>query len=431
MGQIVGGGDAAEIRSVADGALFDALNERAAIPVEAASPGGGFTFFDINTFFSRRAGGIRAFYEAKVAFFNNQTRDRYVLAFPGSRFGLKQQGPQVTFAEAYGPVVSKDPSGYRFMLDYAAIYRLIRCYHPEVIEVGDPWLTGLFCLAIRSLGLYRGTLSCFLHSDPILTHLDPWSRQPPFRGLRRLLVLRPLARLFYRVQRAYDLTVVSSAVLQRRLAARGVDAELAPLGVPGIYLDTPLTRPRRLEGGGHMRLLYVGRLNREKGIAFVRALTSELPNLCGISLTVVGRGGAQAFFESIKHPRFRFLGFIEDSAELCRIYDEHDILLAPGPHESFGLSVVEAMARGLVIVGPDTGGVGELLESAASPFIFKAGDYADFRKKLDRAISCDKTLEVKRSRQCALRVGSLEHAMGGLLGLYKATRLHEQLVDSA
>lgn len=411
-----------DFRSSADGSLFEALPERAAEPADvpqSASEAGALVFLDINTFFSRRAGGIRAFYEAKIAFFRRQSQDHYVLAFPGPAFSLKQHGPRVTFAEAYGPIVSKDPSGYRFMVDYAAIFRVIRRCCPDVIEVGDPWLTGLFCLAIRSLGLYRGTLSCFLHSDPILTHLDPWSRRRPLTMLRRLLVLRPLAGLFYRVQRAYDLTVVSSTVMQRRLGARGVPAVLAPLGVPGIYLNTPTVCPRRSPSGDQIRLLYVGRLNQEKGIALVRALTSDLLDRSDVFLTVVGRGGAQPFFESIKHPRFQYLGFIEDPVELCRIYDEHDILLAPGPHESFGLVVVEAMARGLVVVGPDSGGVGELLARAALPFIFKAGDYGDFRQKVLQAIACDKTFEGGRSREAALQYGGLENAVGRLVELYK------------
>lgn len=89
-----------------------------------------FSFLDINTFFSRRAGGIRAFYEARIRHFSGQTDHRYVLVHPGSRFSWRNNDQNVSTAEIYGPIVSRDPSGYRFMLDYAGVYRVIRGADP-------------------------------------------------------------------------------------------------------------------------------------------------------------------------------------------------------------------------------------------------------------------------------------------------------------
>ena len=53
-------------------------------------------------------------------------------------------------------------------------------------------------------------------------------------------------------------------------------------------------------------------------------------------------------------------------------YASHDVLLAPGRFETFGMAALEAAAAGLVVVGPDQGGTGELLRQIASPLMFPA-----------------------------------------------------------
>ena len=103
------------------------------------------------------------------------------------------------------------------------------------------------------------------------------------------------------------------------------------------------------------------------------------------------------------------------------IYDDHDILLAPGPFESFGMGVLEAMARGMVVVGPDQGATAEILRQAESPFIFRAEDAEDFLRVILMAIDCDQSAELSRSRATAVRYGSMEEAMGRLVALYVAT----------
>ena len=44
----------------------------------------------------------------------------------------------------------------------------------------------------------------------------------------------------------------------------------------------------------------------------------------------------------------------------------------------FGLGVLEAMSNGLIVVGPNAGGTGELLSSMQSPFLFESGNAASF-----------------------------------------------------
>jgi alpha-1,6-mannosyltransferase len=234
------------------------------------------------------------------------------------------------------------------------------------------------------------------------------------------------APLFYRFQRGYDLTAVSSKTVEQSLKAKGVRA-LAhlPFGVPAFFIEgdsasAASARAKTVPGEGDIRILYAGRLDREKGIDLVLEALPKLLRQANIRITIIGRGGRESQFAAYRHNRYQFLGFIDNPAKIREIYDEHHILLAPGPYETFGLGVLEAMARGLVVVGPDQGGTGELLRQAESPFIFKTGDAMDFLRVVDKAVACDWELESPRSRALALRYGTWEDAIGRMAKRYAA-----------
>lgn len=378
-------------------------------------------FLDINTFFSPKAGGIRTYHHAKLEWFRKHPGFGYFLVFPGPSGKTTRESDNVTLIEAYGPALTRDPSGYRLLLDYFRVFRAIRKAGPDVLEAGDPWLTGLFCLALRKLGLFRGLLVSFYHSDPVPTYILPWAERGRIPALRAPLA-RLAAFLFYRLQAAYDLTAVASRTMEERLRSKGVRAVAhLPFGVPAFFLEGAFNPESRAMPApeGPVRLLYAGRLDRDKG---VELLLEVLPGLLerNVHVTVIGRGALSPAFAAFRHPRYEYPGFVSEPEEVRAIYDRHHILLAPGPHETFGLGVLEAMARGLVVIGPDAGGTGELLREAGSPFRFAAGDVEAFRDAVARALECDWREEIARSRSLALRYGGWDDAVGRMVKRYSA-----------
>lgn len=377
-------------------------------------------FLDINTFYSPKAGGIRTYHRAKIEWFRERPDEAYVLVYPGPFRKDRKESPNVTLIEAFGPALTRDPAGYRLLIDFVRVFRAIRAAAPDVLEAGDPWLTGLFCLALRKLGLYRGLLVSFYHSDPVPTYILPWSRRGGLRPLRTLLA-RIAAFLFYRLQRGYDLTAVASRTMEASLRSRGVSqvAHL-PFGVPAFFLEgirDPETKA--LPGEGPVKLLYAGRLDKDKGVGL---LLESLPLLLeqNVEVTVMGRGAMAQAFAEFRHARYRFLGFVAEPEKVRAAYDGHHVLLAPGPFETFGLGVLEGMARGLVVVGPDAGGTGELLREADSPFRFPAGDGEAFRRAVAATLRCDWRAESARSRALALRYGGWDDAIGRMREAYAA-----------
>src|SRR5262249_29901822 len=160
--------------------------------------------------------------------------------------------------------------------------------------VGDPYLTGPFCLALRRWRRSGALLSSFYHSDLIETVLRPWANAPgPLRQARQLLTL--LAdRLYYRCQRKYPLTVVPSRVMERHLKGRGVEQLVRmPLGFDPRFARTDvesLPAPRNTEYANNQRtvnLLFAAGLHKPKAADLVLAALPRLLQSSQVHVTVI------------------------------------------------------------------------------------------------------------------------------------------------
>jgi alpha-1,6-mannosyltransferase len=377
-------------------------------------------FVDINTFFAPKSGGIRVYHEAKLAWFAAHPEHRYFLVCPGPRYGERWLAENVVIVEVAGARCGRDPAGYRLMLDFARVLRLLRRVRPDVVEVGDPWMSGPFCLLLRSLGLLPGRLVSFYHCDAVPTWITPWASAPGRLQRLRAPAGRLATAIFYRTQRAYPLTAVASTTMQRRLVEQGIENVVRlPFGTDEAFFAAAELRRERREGG-NVRLLYVGRLGREKGADLLLAALPRLLALPGVQLTVVGRGTYAADFAAIHHPAFAYRDFVTDRDELARIYGAHDVLLAPGAHETFGLSVLEALAAGLIVVGPDAGATADLLATLAPRFRFRAGCVDDFCRAANAAVCADLPAEAARSTTLARTYGSWSAAIERMVRYHEA-----------
>ncbi len=80
-------------------------------------------------------------------------------------------------------------------------------------------------------------------------------------------------------------------------------------------------------------------------------------------------------------------GFVADPDSLIR---SADVLVLPSQaHESFGLTIVEAMARGVPVVATTVGGIPEVLEDGVQGFLCSPSDPSAFAAALSRLFSSD------------------------------------------
>jgi alpha-1,6-mannosyltransferase len=379
-------------------------------------------FLDINTFYGPRAGGIRTYHRAKLEWFAKQNDHVYCLIYPGPEYRVEKPSPGVYLVQVYGKTLTADPSGYRLMLDYRRVAQWIRKLNPDVIEAGDAWLTSWFCLWLRAANLWNGLLVSFYHSDPVPSYLMPWSRRGSFRKIRAWIASLG-SNLFYSIQRRFDRTATASHVMEDSLRRHRVTrVRRLPFGVhASIFERIHSFEPLRRKGAADapVRFLYAGRLDRDKGIELLLEILPALLENPSFRVTVAGRGAYADRFASIKHERFRFAGFLEGRNALAALYHSHDIFLAPGPHETFGLAVLESMASGLVAVAPSSGGSGELLSELDSPFRFMAGNARGFLEAIHRAASADLPLASEKHRELARRYGTWDQAVERMVAAWR------------
>jgi len=136
------------------------------------------------------------------------------------------------------------------------------------------------------------------------------------------------------------------------------DAFFRPL--PGIERDSDL--------------VFLGRLTDDKGIDLaIRALPAVIKARPETRLSIIGKGEDREFLESLVSElgvkdHVKFLGALFGEPLLAEL-SRHKVALVPSrASESFGISVIECMACGCVVIASDTGGLPEAVGPAGMTF---------------------------------------------------------------
>jgi spore coat protein SA len=115
-----------------------------------------------------------------------------------------------------------------------------------------------------------------------------------------------------------------------------------------------------------IRLLYVGRVIRQKGLhVILRSLPILAQKRFDVHLTIIGRtppweaGYAKFVHRLSQHQPVKWKGFV-DPKILAKYYQRADMFLCPSQRdEAFGLVNIEAMATGLPVIVSKVGGMTE------------------------------------------------------------------------
>ena len=163
-----------------------------------------------------------------------------------------------------------------------------------------------------------------------------------------------------------DVVLSPSQASDGRLAQLGVASERVGRWDRGVDVDRFSPALRTRAGDGRIRVLYAGRLTREKGVdlladAFLAARARD-PRL---ELVLAGGGPEQEALRARLGGAARLLGWLEGEA-LARAYADADLFLFCSQTDTFGQVVLEAQASGLAVVAVDAGGPAELIASGRS-----------------------------------------------------------------
>jgi glycosyltransferase involved in cell wall biosynthesis len=189
-----------------------------------------------------------------------------------------------------------------------------------------------------------------------------------------------------------DTVFVNSEQYRRCWIDRGFAPEKIKILPRG--LDTDLFNPARRDlsfwqgsgtNGKEVRLLYVGRISREKDLDILAAAYDKV-RAAGqpVQLFLVGHGPySEALAAAL--PDAVFLGYLTGKP-LATAYASADIFVFPSTTDTFGNVIIEAQASGLPVIVSDLGGPKELVEDGVNGLVTKARDVKDVARAIARLV---------------------------------------------
>lgn len=301
-------------------------------------------------------GGVRTMLHAEREWCREQGL-QHVLIVPGAEDTVTRDGPLTTYTVA-SPLLPGS-SVYRLLYRSNRVLRILRDELPDVIEVhcayNLPWTV------LWHRRRHRALVSALYMTDLPVAYVEA-----PLRGRAGRQIAGAARRIAERYLRALyarcDVVVAISPVMRDRLHDMGLPQALyVPLGVD---LDTfsPTRRSHDVRarlgaGDDDLVMVYAGRLDSEKRPDIVFDAFDRLPAHLNARLVIAGDGPMRARLEqrALADPRARVIPFVQDRAELATLLASCDIYVSAMAHETFGLSVVEAQACGLPVVGVRAG----------------------------------------------------------------------------
>lgn len=293
-------------------------------------------------FYGPRSGGLRtALHHLGAGYVGSG--HRVSLVVPGQRHA-EELLPSGVYRYTLPAPELPGTGGYR-AVHPARVRALLRRIRPDRLEVSDR-------LTLRGMGDWarRNEVPSVVISHERLDRL-----------LEQFMLPGVLARTFAdlanrRMAEHYDTVVCTTEFAREEFDRIGApNVRQVPLGV-----DLALFSPGRRDGGwrhalsegADALLVHCGRLSPEKHVERSVDTVAELTESGHrVRLVIAGDGPRRRALERRAHGLpVTFLGFVGARPDVAKILASADVSLAPGPHETFGLAALEALASGTPVV---------------------------------------------------------------------------------
>jgi phosphatidylinositol alpha 1,6-mannosyltransferase len=180
--------------------------------------------------------------------------------------------------------------------------------------------------------------------------------------------------------------LIQSGVKNVHLWQRGVDSTRFAPTKRDVDLRCEIlgNRPDRKIVG------YVGRLANEKRVDDLAVLDKR----DDIQLVIVGEGPARARLEKTL-PHAIFVGY-QSGESLARYYASLDYFVHTGKHETFCQSIQEALASGVPVIAPNSGGPLDLVKHGWTGYLIDTSDSVALNRALNMLIFMQDPLILQR-----------------------------------
>lgn len=295
--------------------------------------------------------------------------------------------------------------GYR-VARFTSVAAVAASLDPDVIEVSDR-------LTLRRMGAWArerdvgSVMIAHERLDRLLGQVLPRS------------MAQSLADVANRATaRAYDTVVCTTAFAGEEFDRIGASNLCrVPLGVdlevfhPKRHDEAVRHRARR--GAEHL-LIHCGRLSVEKHVhRSIDAVALLRDSGMSVRLLVVGDGpGMRKLTRRAEGLPVDFAGYLGSRSEVAALMASADVALAPGPHETFGLAAVEALAAGTPVVVSRSSALAEIVTPESGAL---ASDSADGVARAVMAVLDSPVAQRRFSARERAEQFSWPHAVDGML----------------
>lgn len=362
---------------------------------------------DITMFYAPASGGVRTYLDAKHHRLDAIQGVRHSLLIPGASAHNADGIYQVpALPLPFG-------KGYRFPVRLAPWCKTLRSLKPDLIEVGDPYLTAWAALeARRQLDV---PVIGFYHSDlPLLVsnRMGNWFTPN---------VEAYVSKLYGN----FDRVLAPSRVMADKLRRLGVrDVHVQPLGV-----DLATFHPSKRDANVRAELgiadttrllIYAGRGSREKNLPVLLACMQQLGH--PYHLLLVGSGMPANVPDNVS-----VIGQFCPPEEVARLMASADLLVHAGDQETFGLVILEAMASATPVVAVRAGAFGEIVNDQCGR-LCTANDAQAMVTAVREAFEAGVRKLGAQARRHVEQHYSWDNVVAGLLQHYQAVLGHQPLV---
>ena len=181
-----------------------------------------------------------------------------------------------------------------------------------------------------------------------------------------------------------EVNIILKHVDKTILLSKSICDDFIKIGVPKskltllyTFFDNELQRQPRISENKVLKLLFVGLLDKSKGVVDLLKAMSIVNNP-NIYLSLCGEysnGNIKTFIEDYlrKNNNVRFLGYVKGK-EKERVFKEADVLVLPSYAEGMPLVIMEALSYGCCIVSTQVGAIPEIIKNDVNGFLLKPGD---------------------------------------------------------